>query len=89
MVNHRLVDGVDKIMGKEVFCEGCAYGHLKRKSHPSTGTITKQQLERIHIDLCGPIPTSLSGNKHFLLIINKHTHYSWVEFLPKKSDAFA
>ena len=88
MVNHRLVDGVDKIVGKEVFCEGCAYGRSKRKSHPSTGTITKRRLERIHIDLCGPIPTSLGGNKYFLLIIDEHTHYSWVEFLQKKSDAF-
>ena len=26
MVNHRLVDGVDKIVGKEEFCKGCAYG---------------------------------------------------------------
>jgi GAG-pre-integrase domain len=41
IVNHCLVDGVDKIVGKE-FCEGCAYGHSKQKHHPSTGTKTKQ-----------------------------------------------
>ncbi len=82
------VDRVDKIVGKEAFCEGCAYGWSKWKSHPSTGTITRCQLERVHIDLCGPIPNSFGGNKYFLLVINEHTHYSWVEFLPKKSDAF-
>jgi GAG-pre-integrase domain len=88
IVNHRLMDGVDKIVGKEEFCEGCAYGCSKQKHHPSTGTKTKRQLERIHIDLCGPLPNSLGGNQYFLLIIDEHTHYQWVEFLPKKSDAF-
>src|SRR5258706_713369 len=27
MINHQLVDGIDSIVGKEEFCEGCAYGH--------------------------------------------------------------
>lgn len=87
LVNHHLVDGVDKIIGKEEFCEGCAYGCSKRKHHPSTGTKTKRQLERVHINLCGPLPNSLGGNKYFLLIIDEHTHYQWVKFLPRKSDA--
>ena len=88
MVNRQLVDGVDKVVGKEEFCKGCVYRHSKRKSHPLTGTTTKHQLERVHVDLCGPIPTSLGRNKYFLLIIDEHTHFHWVEFLPKKSDAF-
>src|SRR5258706_14847170 len=50
------------------------YGCSKRKSHLSTDTITRCWLERIHIDLCGPIPNLLSGNKYFLLIIDEHTH---------------
>ena len=89
MVNHQLVDGIDKIVGKEDFCEGCAYGCLKQKSHPPMGTITKCHLERVHIDLCGPIPNSLGGNQYFLLIIDEHTHYHWVKFLLKKSDMSA
>jgi len=75
-------------MGKEEFCEGCAYRQLKQKHHPPTGTMTKRWLERVHIDLCGPIPNSLGGNHYFLLIVDEHTHYIWVEFLPKKSDLF-
>jgi hypothetical protein len=88
MVNHQMVDGVDKVIGKEQFCKGCAYGCSKQKHHPSTGTVTRCQLERVHINLCGPLPSSLSGNLYFLLIINEHTHYHWVEFISKKSDAF-
>ena len=89
MVNNRLVDEIDKVVGKEEFCEGCAYGRSKRKSHPSTGTITRRRLEGIHIDLCGPMPNLLSGNRYFLLITGEHSHYHWVEFQPKVSDAFA
>lgn len=81
LINHRLVDGVEKIIGDEIFCEGCAYGHSKWKHHPSMGTRTKRRLERVHIDLCGPLPNSLGGNQYFLLIIDEHTHYQWVEFL--------
>jgi len=29
MVNHQMVDGVDRIVGTEAFCEGCAYGCSK------------------------------------------------------------
>lgn len=56
--------------------------------HPSTGTVTRHWLERIHIDLCGPIPNPLGGNKYFLLITDEHKHHDCVEFLPKESDAF-
>ena len=61
---------------------------MKCKNHPITSTKTKRRLERIHLDLCRPLPNSLGGNRYFLLIIDEHTHYQWVEFLPKKSDVF-
>ena len=89
LVNRGLVDRVDWIVGEEEFCEGCTYRCSKRKPHPSTSTKMKQQLERIHIDLCGPLPDSLGGNHYFLVIIDKHMHYHWVEFLPKKSNLFS
>ena len=62
LINRRLVDGVDRIVGQETFCEGCAYECSKRKHHPSTDTRTKRHLERVHIDLCGPLPNSIGGN---------------------------
>ena len=89
LVNCWLVDGVDRVIREVEFCEGWAYGHSKQKDHPSMGTTTKWCLERVHINLCGPLPNLLGGNRYFLMIIDEHTHYQWVEFLPKKSDAFA
>jgi hypothetical protein len=89
LVDRRLVDGIDRVVGDVEFCKGCVYGRSKRKHHPATSTKTKRRLERVHIDLCGPLPDSLGGNRYFLLIIDEHTHYQWVEFLSKKSDAFS
>ena len=62
MIRCQLVDGVSSVGGKEEFCKGCTYGHSKWKSHPSTGTSTRHWLERIHIDICGPLPNSIGGN---------------------------
>ncbi len=89
MINRQLVDGINGVVGEVEFCKGCAYGRSKWKPHPSTSTKTRRQLERIHVDICGPLPNSLGGNRYFLLLIDEHTHHHWVEFLPKKSDAFS
>jgi hypothetical protein len=43
----------------------------------------------VHIDLCGPLPNSLGGNRYFLIIVDEHTHYLWVEIVSKKSDSFS
>jgi hypothetical protein len=85
MLNQKMVDGVDRVVGKEEFCEGCAYGQSKRKHHPPTGTRTKRWLERVHIDLCGPLPNSLGGNRCFLLIIDEYTHHLWIEIISKRA----
>ncbi|SRR5258706_1486708 len=51
--------------------------------------MTRCRLERIHIDICRPLPDSIGGNHYFLLIIDKHTHHHWVKFLSKKSNTFS
>ena len=43
------------------------------------------QLERVHRDLYGPVtPTTTSGNKYFLLLIDDFSRYMWVAMLPTK-----
>src|SRR5258706_5891574 len=89
MINRQLVDGINGVVGEVEFCKGCAYGRSKWKPHPSTSTKTRRQLERIHGDICCPLPNSLGGNHYFLLLIDEHMHHHWVEFLPKKSNTFS
>jgi hypothetical protein len=45
-------------------------------------------LELIHGDLCGPItPTTPSGNKYFILLVDDVGHYMWVKALRSKDAA--
>jgi hypothetical protein len=44
----------------------------------------------VHGDLCGPIaPTTLRGNKYFLLLVDDLSWYMWVAAIQSKNRAVA
>jgi len=44
----------------------------------------------VHTDLCGQItPPTPGGKSYFMLIVDDHTRYMWVELLGVKSEALA
>jgi hypothetical protein len=48
----------------------------------------RRRLELVHGDLCGPIsPATLGGDKYFLLIVDDHSRYMWVETIRAKDEA--
>jgi len=48
---------------------------------------TKEVLELIHIDICGPFSTPLfSRSRYFITFIDDYSRKTWVHFLKKKSD---
>jgi hypothetical protein len=44
------------------------------------------KLALIQFDIAGPCPTSLQGNRYFLIIIDSFTRKNWVHGLKVKSD---
>lgn len=66
-----LVDGMT-LQGKEpkgCFCIGCQLGKGHRDPFPSTGHKAEKPLEKIHMDLFGPIvDVSVRGNKYGLVV---------------------
>lgn len=43
----------------------------------------------MHTDLCGPItPTTPGGNKYYLLVVDDHSRYMWLELLKSKDEAY-
>jgi hypothetical protein len=49
----------------------------------------EKPLDLFHIDLCGQIRSKTPGGKsYFLLIVDAHSRYMWVEFLTIKDEAF-
>jgi hypothetical protein len=66
-------------------CRGCALGKNVKGSFFSSGSRSKEILDFIHIDVCGPmIVASLSGYLYYVLFINDHSQKTWIYFLNTK-----
>lgn len=69
-------------------CEDCMHGRQARDARaPATKPKAATLLERIHVDLCGPMTETLGGNKYFLIVVDEASRYSKLVLLKAKSDA--
>ena len=86
----RLVkDGVLPILDFTDFnvCVDCIKG--KKTKHKKKGaTRSKELLEIIHTDICGPFDVPyFSGEKYFITFIDDFSHYGYLYLLHEKSQA--
>jgi len=52
-------------------------------------TRATQPMEKIHMDLKGPMTTpSFNGHKYIIIFVDDHSHYSWLAFIKSKSEVF-
>lgn len=74
----------------EEVCDGCALGKHHRHPFPQVANYrAEKELDLVHADLCGQIrPKKPRGKSYFLLIVDDHSHYMWVELLATKDEAF-
>ena len=69
-------------------CQVCARANIKRLPFPSaSSTRADRPLFRIHSDICGPLPNSYGSFKYFILFIDCYSHFIFIFFLRKKSEA--
>lgn len=71
-------------------CAGCMKGKAHREPFAkamSERVVATRLLERVHADLCGPMPESFGGSKFMLLIVDEFTRKVFGFTLKKKSDA--
>ena len=73
----------------EQVCDSCVLGKQHRATFPSVYTYRAERgLELFHTDLCGQIsPPTLGGKSYFLLIVDDHSRFMWVEMLRSKDEA--
>lgn len=85
-----MVRGMPTIDHIKHFCDRCAIGKMHRTPFSRASPYRADKvLDLMHRDLCGPItPASSSGNKKFLLIVDDHSRYMWLEVLRSKDEAF-
>ena len=84
------VKGMPDIEVQKRTCSSCLQGKQHREPFPKKASRrATQQLELVHMDLCGPMQnTSLGGSEYFMLIIDDFSRLTWVFFLKHKSEAF-
>ena len=72
-------------------CESCALGKMHRLPFPKqTQHRSKNILEMIHTDLCGPMQVdSMGGSRYILTFTDDFSRYSVVYFLKQKSEVFS
>lgn len=70
-------------------CEPCLKGKFCQTPFPKGQmSRSKELLEIVHTDLCGPLKTqSLGGAKYFMTFIDDFSRWCHVSFLKNKSDA--
>ena len=62
---------------------------MTRSSFKSKTYTSKEVLELVHIDLCGPIEVqSYKGDKYIMLLVDDYSRMMIVMFLKQKSDSF-
>lgn len=84
------VRGMPNIMKPEkAMCKECQLGKLTRSSFSSKSYSSKNVLDLVHTDLCGPMRTkSFYGDQYFMLFVDDFSKIMWVVFLKEKFEAF-
>jgi hypothetical protein len=89
MVNQDWVRGMPQIDHVDQLCDGCLAGKHQCTLFPEKAEYhAKRSLEVVHGDLCGLItPTTSSGKKVFLLLVDDYNRFMWVALLRSKDEA--
>ena len=91
LVHNELVNGVNlKNFNMTDVCVSCKKGKQVKKSHPKKILNTiKLPLERLHMDLFGPVNVkSIAGDNYCLVVTDDYSRFSWVFFQERKDETF-
>ena len=68
-------------------CVVCLKGKMTVKTRNEKIDRCGSTLDLIHIDICGPLTTTLEGYKYFITFINDFSRYGYIELIHEKSDS--
>jgi transposase InsO family protein len=87
----RMVEGIPKLKSThEGICKGCALGKNIKKPFPISNNRSKEILDIIHSDVCGPMPVgSLGGSLYYVIFIDDYSRKTWLYLLKTKDEVFS
>ena len=86
-----MVEGIPELKSThEGICKGCALGKNIKKPFPSSNNRSKEILDLIHSDVCGPMPLrSLGGSLYYVIFIDDYSRKTWLYLLKTKDEVFS
>jgi len=73
----------------EGVCKQCALGKNTKRPFGSSASRSKEILDLIHSDVCGPMtPKSLGGHVYYVTFISDHSRKAWVYLMKTKDKVF-
>jgi hypothetical protein len=70
--------------------KGCALGKNIKKPFPSNNNRSKEILDLIHSDVCGPMPVkSLGGSLYYVIFKDDYSRKTWLYLLKTKDEVFS
>ena len=86
----RMVLGFPYVKEPKQICEECYKAKHARKAFKRDLPIrSRQKLELVHSDVCGPFEVkSNGGNRYFLTLIDEFTRHMWIYLIERKSEVF-
>jgi transposase InsO family protein len=74
---------------QEGICNGCVQGKNIKNPFPKRDSKAEGALELIHSDVCGPMPSSISGYVYYVSFIDDYSRKTWIYFLKSKDEVFS
>jgi hypothetical protein len=86
----RMVEGIPELQSThEGICKGCALGKNIKKPFPSNNNRSKEILDLIHSDVCGPMLVKyLGGSIYYVTFIDEYSRNTWLYLLKTKDEVF-
>jgi hypothetical protein len=85
-----MVEGLPELQSThEGICRGFALGKNVRKPFSSSNNRSKEILDLIHSDVCGPmLVKSLGGSLYYVIFIDDYSRKNWLYLLKTKDEVF-
>lgn len=88
MVNGLPIGAADVEKAKES-CDTCHRNKLTKLPFKASETQTTAPLELVHMDLCGPLPSTLGKANYIATFLDDYSAFSVIKLLRNKSDVYA
>ena len=90
-INRLVKDGPlrELSVGTLPVCESCLEGKMTKRPFSAKGERSKEPLQLIHSDVCGPLNVQARGGyEYFVTFIDDYSRYGYVYLMQKKSETF-